>query len=391
VPAHAENASRGHLHVHCFQGAVEPKAVIETFPKQHQQSIIAASTVGILRRRAPQTFGDELDSAAEWLLECLQRFHAQSFEGAEDGPSSVFIRTDRCSPKDGIQPGAGPYNCSFEDARRFIDACVTSKRVVQGLRTGDGSKLPAKSMSQLMHGPAVQWQDGPWQVFQKTPLHVAHPPQAGPSDTGSSLIIQPWSKLVRPECEFRCFVRDNGVRAVSQYCWYEHLPWLDGLNAAQKTALCRSIQLFQRYWLRPRFEAAGFMLPSYTMDVVVLPMAGGGAGTGPLQDFALLPTSSSPDDPAAPGSCDAFGVRLLELNPFGAHLSSGSGLFNWRTDTAWMYGYSGIEEDTGNPANTDEPHGTSESCPVQLRWLTVCGQKVTGQEEGATLCGTTTN
>lgn len=33
-----------------------------------------------------------------------------------------------------------------------------------------------------------------------------------------------------------------------------------------------------------------------------------------------------------------FSVQIIELNPFGAHMSSGSALFNWKTDYDIMYG-----------------------------------------------------
>jgi hypothetical protein len=31
-------------------------------------------------------------------------------------------------------------------------------------------------------------------------------------------------------------------------------------------------------------------------------------------------------------------VQIIELNPFGAHMSSGSALYNWRVDYDLMYG-----------------------------------------------------
>jgi len=382
VPLSPQHATEEHLEVHSFQGAVEPQALIEHFPKHHQESMIAASTVGILQRRAPLTLDDELNCAAEWVLGCLRRFHAQrcSSEQQAERPGA-FLRTDSCSPKDGIEPGAGPYGCTLLDARRFVDACVTSRRVVQGLRSSTRSALRTCSAPAALPSANAQWADGSWQAYQKVPCHVEYPPAA--CNAGSSLVIQAWSPLVRPACEFRCFVRGNGVRAISQYFCYNRIPWLDGLHPAQKAALCRAVQLFQRHWLRPRLEAVGFMLPSYTMDVVVLPMQGRQASGSQPSDFALLSTSlPERASSAALQPADAFGVRLLELNPFGAHLSSGSALFNWRTDAAIMYGYAKAEGGTTQASDTVEGHcETPASCPVQLRWLTVCSAKLDAESK----------
>ena len=134
------------------------------------------------------------------------------------------------------------------------------------------------------------------------------------------------------------------------------------------------------------------MLPTYVMGVVVLPLlapcetGSPAAGCNDPPQFTLLPTD--PDAPQA--SCDsqaptAFGVRLLELNPFGAHLSSGACLFNWREDTAEMYGYAPLNKaapstDPGTVADEHSEYDTSsigsdslhgaDFPPVFLRWLT---------------------
>ncbi len=365
---HAENGEV--LSIINFTGAVQPKALVKPIPKSVITDIEQSSTVGILRRRAPKSFEDELDSAAEWVFQAMQSFEASlaSTSTASDPPLQAFMRTDACSPKDGIPPGAGPYRCTLQDARAFVDACVTSRRVVQGFRSNDLQQIPPKTAQQPMCSPSVKTLRGPWQEFQRTPLHVAYPPSSCP---GSSLIIQPWSKLVRPECEFRCFVRDNAVRAVSQYLWYDHLPWLSALSPAHKHALCRSIQLFQQQWLRPRLEQAGFMLPSYVMDVVVLPLASVEEGAC---EYTVLPTD--PGDEAGGACCpSAFGVRLLELNPFGAHLSSGAALFNWCTDTAWLYGYADeLTAAAASPKETacgTQDASTKPTKPIILRWLSV--------------------
>jgi len=40
------------------------------------------------------------------------------------------------------------------------------------------------------------------------------------------------------------------------------------------------------------------------------------------------------------GEAPSYHTQLIELNPFGPHLSSGAGLFNWRTDRALLFGES---------------------------------------------------
>jgi len=39
-------------------------------------------------------------------------------------------------------------------------------------------------------------------------------------------------------------------------------------------------------------------------------------------------------------------VQIIELNPFGSEMSSGAGLFNWKTDRELLYG----------EKNQDKPH-----------------------------------
>jgi len=73
-----------------------------------------------------------------------------------------------------------------------MDACVTSRRVVQGIRTADASTFPEKvaTASMCPYVSAQTWKDGPWQDLQKTPLHVDFPPSSSAGREDSSVVIQ---------------------------------------------------------------------------------------------------------------------------------------------------------------------------------------------------------
>lgn len=106
-----------------------------------------------------------------------------------------------------------------------------------------------------------------------------------------------------PDHEFRCFVHQRKLVAISQYQCYVRFEALQ--DAAHVGRIRDAIVRFHD--LIKDAKAAGKTLPSsYVMDVVVFP-----------KDY----------------SCS-----LIELNPFGSHMSSGAALYNWRKDEDLLYG-----------------------------------------------------
>ena len=97
--------------------------------------------------------------------------------------------------------------------------------------------------------------------------------------------------------EFRCFATNHTLNAISQYHCYTVFPSLQ--DAAEVRAIRAAILAFHAH-LRPALP-----MPDYVMDVVVY----------------------------ADGTC-----QMIEVNPFGAYMSSGAALFNWRSDRRVLYG-----------------------------------------------------
>jgi hypothetical protein len=129
---------------------------------------------------------------------------------------------------------------------------------------------------------------------------------AGPS--GEALHLVPWRTDIDTSNEFRVFVPADGkVRAISQYT--ERLVgWADNEFARLKDLVPHILVALEKF--RCHALEAGVALPpeGYVLDV------------------------------HAAQKNDNWVVEPVELNGFGAQMSSGSGLFNWLTDWQTMYG-----------------------------------------------------
>jgi hypothetical protein len=97
--------------------------------------------------------------------------------------------------------------------------------------------------------------------------------------------------------EFRCFATNYTLHAISQYHCYTVFPSLQ--TEAEVLAIRSSILAFHDT------VKAALPMPDYVMDVVVY----------------------------ADGT-----VQMIEVNPFGAYMSSGAALFNWKNDKSVLYG-----------------------------------------------------
>eukprot|EP00455_Lapot_gusevi_P000682 TRINITY_DN1030_c0_g1_i1.p1 TRINITY_DN1030_c0_g1~~TRINITY_DN1030_c0_g1_i1.p1 ORF type:complete len:282 (-),score=38.47 TRINITY_DN1030_c0_g1_i1:175-1020(-) len=98
--------------------------------------------------------------------------------------------------------------------------------------------------------------------------------------------------------EFRCYVHRKQITAISQYYVYQAFP---ALQDHDRVTRIRQMIIDFHDLIK---DAMPFQ--SYVIDIVVF---------------------------VEQGYC-----QVVEINPFGAHLSSGSGLFNWVTDHDLLYG-----------------------------------------------------
>lgn len=107
---------------------------------------------------------------------------------------------------------------------------------------------------------------------------------------------------MKPDYEFRCYVHDRKLTAISQYHCYCKFDALQDIDRVEKirTAIMNYHELVKD----------AFPVPSYVIDIHV-----------------------NPDD---------YSCGVIELNPFGSAMSSGSGLFHWERDEDLLYGRSDL-------------------------------------------------
>jgi hypothetical protein len=112
------------------------------------------------------------------------------------------------------------------------------------------------------------------------------------------LYVLKW-RTIMPRNEFRVFVYQNHITAISQQHLYSQFDY-------QEEELVKMGEMIVKYFqdeIQNKFEHLG----SYVMDVAIL-------------------YHDSPNNDKPPN------VYFIELNPFGAHYSSGSALFHWLDD-----------------------------------------------------------
>lgn len=112
-----------------------------------------------------------------------------------------------------------------------------------------------------------------------------------------NIILIPWNTKMKTEMEFRCFVYNGNLTAISQYEYTECFEFLQQCENLE--IILNSIQLFFNQ------ISNGVRFYSYVFDV-------------------FLYKDETDDD---------WFVNLIELNPFFGDLSSGSCLFDWEDDS----------------------------------------------------------
>jgi len=118
------------------------------------------------------------------------------------------------------------------------------------------------------------------------------------------LILRDFIPNLPVDHEFRCFVHKRKLTAISQYQCYCTFPAMQDVDHVIR---CRDAII--------QFHAeidAHMPMADYVLDVIVFP--------------------------------DTFECQVIELNPFGAAMSSGSALFNWIKDYELMYGSLSLEK-----------------------------------------------
>lgn len=206
-----------------------------------------------------------LEEDIQYLSESIDSQIRKAGEPWSNADSKFFVRLDDCSPKDnnGLRP--------LRTGREILSAILGSKRCMLRIEYAHRERLPY-----------------------------------------IKLILKLWRTDINPGNEFRVFVQEGDITAVSQYHWYEDSGWGVEPKKSNIPVVMKGIQdLFNI--LKPYLP---FRSCVYDTHVKFLEDSDG----------------------------DSVLVELVEFNPFGAHISSGSALFHWVRDFDLMNGIGKTEE-----------------------------------------------
>ncbi|KNC97902.1 uncharacterized protein SPPG_06893 [Spizellomyces punctatus DAOM BR117] len=231
--------------------------------------------------RIPASIAQDIDEEVTAKIRLPQRVTASSPE--------YFVRLDECSTKDGVG-GVGPFTTAHE----VVKALCTSKRVGQALK----------------------------RVLRSTEQRV-----------GTYLHLLPWKPFDETN-EFRAFIAQRRLVALSQYKWKEDLGWADPSRERMLQEIVADVETLVSE-LNQRAQNADKNMPEcYVLDVHV----------------SLV---KSEDEQV----WSSARVEPIELNSFGAQMAAGSALFHWIHDHQRLYGLlDGIEVRVVSSAN----HGDND-------------------------------
>jgi hypothetical protein len=113
-----------------------------------------------------------------------------------------------------------------------------------------------------------------------------------------NLVLRDWIEDIHHEYEFRCYVHEHQLTAISQYYCY------DVFDVLQDEAHIREIVDSIMDFHKKSTDQIGY--PSYVIDLLY--------------------------------NKEKKQISVIECNPHGSYMSSGSALFNWETDHDILYG-----------------------------------------------------
>ena len=207
-----------------------------------------AYEIGSKTKRFPHFYDDELDDMVNRYKHYDYIFNEKEY----------FIRTENVSLKEGVH-GIGPYK-NFKSIIQSIITCIVG------------------------HSP----------LYEDT--------------TQITLYLCEFKTTLDISREFRVFIRENKITAISQQSLYDINDILEPLNDTEKTDMIHKwVDIIKSYYetdIKPKITH----IDSYVMD------------------FAIL----ADDSP-----------YFIELNSFGKEYASGSALFGWIQDYDILYGLAG--------------------------------------------------
>lgn len=204
-----------------------------------------ATKIGVILLKRPSLYYGELKEIENYIKNEISNYANFNINDT----NKWFIRLSNASPKDGIH-SVGPL-LSIE---QMVDSIVTSKRILSVLER----KIIEKSED--------------------------------------NLYIVPWRDDWNENMEFRVFVHDKKITAISQYIWKKYIGFTD----IEIIEICRQIIIYCYTEIIPK---AVSLIDNFIIDVI----------------YNI-------------NKCNSIPVELIELNSFGKNLATGSALFHWIND-----------------------------------------------------------
>jgi len=268
-----------------------------------------------------------------------------------DWAAGVFVRSNACSAKDASGHRVRPvysalkalaYVCRSERVRREWALDLEAEEGAEGVAGSEGGANAGVRVSASCGAgaaaAAVAADAGAAEGCGRGGGAVSGSQLQGKDRGGvqqpqHTLVLSPWKSDVSEGREFRVFVHEGVVTAISQYACYSTFEWM--ADAARLEAVGAAIVRFLHARVLPHLP---FIDCVVDIDVEV-PDARAGADT----DTAIASgggsenESASGSERAEPSVACEPRLRFIECNPFGAEMASGSGLFDWTRDYNLMY------------------------------------------------------
>jgi len=211
------------------------------------------------------------------------------WEKCDFGSRRFFVKTSMRSPKDGIILG--------EKEAAMTSGEKLSQEIAALAVTDSQSAIGLLSRSR--------------RVADDIGFHLKYACK-GTASSDFNLVFREWDPAIERGIEWRCFVSQGKLTTISQYHCYDVLPTLQNLSVEQLSEIRRALVAFQQ---KIHLLIAPLRYSSYVLDVV------------------LLDTVS-------------LEIRLIEINPF---ICSGSGLFQWNSDSKLLHEGSSVSINSENP------------------------------------------
>ena len=235
-----------------------------SFNQEQIEILYKANEEGVSCGGIPKQYENEMESIIEFIKTELKKERKEEKDDNNNN-ADYFIRLDNCSPKDTIF-GFGPFN--IDSIKFAVSSLCASQRCHVILKRN----MKIKSQKLLL-----------W--FIK------------------------WREDINDNDEFRCFVHNKSLTAISQYKWMQIIPkWSKQENHKILVEMVPQIQSLIDNLCKSLED-----LTEFALDIHLA--------------FKDKETDNKPQ------------VEIIELNSFGVQMACGSALFHWIRDFKQLYGF----------------------------------------------------